>query len=169
MVEVPRSDVPGSTPGEPGASGLGTQARPGREDPGSGYSMYVEEGVSGWAWFTGGLMVLVGIFQFIAGITALAGSGYYTVPARNLVLDASYSTWGWVHLVVGIVAMVTGGGLAFGVTAARVVGVALAGLSAIVNFGFIPAAPFAATLIIGMDVFLIYAITVHGGEPKQAR
>jgi len=169
MVELPRSGAPGPMPDKPGASGLTTQARPGAEDPGSGYSMYVEEGVSGWAWFTGGLMVLVGIFQFIAGIVALAGTGYYVVPARNLVLDASYSTWGWVHLIVGIVAIATGGGLAFGITVARVVGVALAAVSAIVNFGFIPAAPFAATLIIAMDVFLIYAITVHGGEPKQAR
>jgi hypothetical protein len=131
--------------------------------------MYAEEGVSGWAWFTGGLMGLVGLFQIITGIVALAGSGYYTVPTRNLVVDASYSTWGWVHLVLGIVALVTGGGLAFGNTVARVVGVVLAALSAVVNLAFIPASPFAATLIISLDVFLIYAITVHGGEPQQAR
>jgi hypothetical protein len=40
----------------------------------------VEDGFSGWARFTGGLMVLVGLFQVITGILALAGSGYYTVP-----------------------------------------------------------------------------------------
>jgi len=131
--------------------------------------MWVEDGFSGWAWFTGGLMVLVGLFQIITGTVALAGSGYYTVPARNLVVDAGYSTWGWVHLILGLVLVVTGGGLAFGSTIARVVGVALAGLSAVVNLAFIPASPFAATLIIGLDVFLIYAITVHGGEPKQPR
>jgi hypothetical protein len=85
------------------------------------------------------------------------------------VIDAGYTTWGWVHLILGLVLLVTGGGLAFGNTVARVAGVALAGLSAVVNLAFIPAAPFAATLIIGLDVFLIYAITVHGGEPKQAR
>ena len=169
MVELPRSDVPGRTPGQPRAPGLSSQAPPGRDAPGSGYSMYAEEGVSGWAWFTGGLMGLVGLFQIITGIVALAGSGYYTVPTRNLVVDASYSTWGWVHLVLGIVALVTGGGLAFGNTVARVVGVVLAALSAVVNLAFIPASPFAATLIISLDVFLIYAITVHGGEPQQAR
>jgi hypothetical protein len=32
-----------------------------------------------------------------------------------------------------------------------------------------PASPFASTLIIALDVFMIYAITVHGGEPKEAR
>jgi hypothetical protein len=169
MVESPHSDVYGRTPGQPRAPGLSTQAPPGRKDPGSGYSTWAEEGFSGWAWFTGGLMGLVGLFQVITGIVALAGTGYYTVPARNLVVDAGYSTWGWVHLILGIALLVTGGGLAFGNLVARVAGVALAALSAVVNLVFIPADPFAATLIIGLDVWLIYAITVHGGEPKQAR
>ena len=146
MVELPRSDVPGP-----------------------GYSMYAEEGVSGWAWFTGGLMGLVGLFQVMTGIVALAGSGYYTVPSRDLIFDASYSTWGWVHLVLGLAALVVGGGIAFGNTVARVAGIALLGLSALVNLLFLPAAPFASTLIIALDVFLIYAITVHGGESRQAR
>jgi hypothetical protein len=146
MVELPRSDVPGP-----------------------GYSMYAEEGVSGWAWFTGGLMGLVGLFQVMTGIVALAGSGYYTVPSRDLIFDAGYSTWGWVHLVLGLAALVVGGGIAFGNTVARVAGIALLGLSALVNLLFLPAAPFASTLIIALDVFLIYAITVHGGESRQAR
>jgi hypothetical protein len=169
MVEFPQSDVNGRSPGQPRAPGLSTQPPPGRENPGSGYSMWAEEGFSGWAWFTGGLMGLVGLFQVMTGIVALAGTGYYTVPSRNLVVDAGYASWGWVHLILGIALLVTGGGLAFGNTVARVAGVALAALSALVNLAFIPAAPFAATLIIGLDMFLIYAITVHGGEPKQAR
>ncbi|HEV7188095.1 MAG TPA: hypothetical protein VGN28_09410 [Blastococcus sp.] len=131
--------------------------------------MWAEEGFSGWAWFTAILIGLVGLFQFITGTVALAGSGYNAVPSRNLVIDAGHTTWGWVHMVLGLVMLVTAGGLAFGSTIARVVGVALAGLSAIVNLVFIPASPFAATLIISLDVFLIYAITVHGGEPKQPR
>ena len=169
MVDLPQGVVPGRTPDQPAAPGVATQDPPGRHQPGSGRSVFAEEGISGWAWFTGVLMGLAGLFQMIAGMVALAGPGYHEVPSRDLVIDFSYTTWGWVHLVIGIVAVVTGGGLAFGVTAARVLGIALAGLSALVNLVFIPAAPFAATLIIALDVFLIYAITVHGGEPKQAR
>jgi hypothetical protein len=151
MVEPPPRDAPDRTPGQPRASGVDTAARTGRQGSGSGYSTWAEDGFSGWAWFAGGL----------------ASTGYYTVAPRDLVIDAGYSTWGWVHLVLGIVMVVTGGGLAFGNTAARVVGVALAGLSALVNLAFVTASPFAATLIIALDVFLIYAITVHGGEPRQ--
>jgi hypothetical protein len=116
----------------PSSDGLTTAPPPGREKPGSGYSMYAEEGFSGWAWFTGGLMGLVGLFQVMTGIVALAGAGYYTAPTRNLVIDAGYTTWGWVHLILGLVLLVTGGGLAFGNPAARVAGVVLAGLSAVV-------------------------------------
>jgi hypothetical protein len=169
MAELPRSDDSGRSPGHTLASDLSTHAPAARQDRSSGYSMYAEEGVSGWAWFTGSLIGLVGLFQIMTGTVALASSGYYDVPSRNLIVDADYTTWGWVHLILGVVMVVTGGGLAFGSTIARVVGVVLAVLSAVVNLGFIPASPFAATLIISMDVFLIYAITVHGGEPKQAR
>lgn len=168
MAELPRSDAPGPSPGRPRPSGSLTQSPPGPEDGSAGYSTVVEDGFSVWAWFAGSLLGLVGLFQVMTGTVALA-SNYYTVPARNLVLDASYDTWGWVHLIIGIVALVTGGGLVFGSMVARVVGVALAALSAVVNLAFIPASPVAATLIIALDIFVIYAITVHGGEPKQAR
>jgi hypothetical protein len=144
------------------------EAPPRPAHAGSGSSTYAEDGFSGWAWFTGALMGLVGIFQVIFGITALA-SAYYTVPSSDLVVDAGYTTWGWVHLILGLVFLATGGGLAFGQPWARVVGVALAALSALAMFTFLPAAPVAATLIIAIDVFLVYAIAVHGGAPKQAR
>jgi hypothetical protein len=169
MTDLPRSDVPSRPPGEPRGSGPLTQAPPRRSDTGSGYSTTGEEDFSAWAWFAGGLLGLVGLFLIMIGTVALAGgSGYYTVPSRNLVLDASYPTWGWVHLVLGIVALVTGGGIVFGKTIARVAGIALAVLSAIVNLAFMPAAPFVSTLIIGLDVLVIYALTVHGGAPKAA-
>jgi hypothetical protein len=169
MAELQHGDVGGRPPGQPRPSGPSTQVPPRRENTGAGYSTVVEDGFSGWGWFAGGLLGLVGLFQIMAGTVALAGTGYYTVPARNLVVDASYATWGWVHLTLGIVALGTGGGLVLGSMVARVVGVALAAVSAVVNLAFIPASPYAATLIIGLDVFMIYAITVHGGELKEAR
>jgi len=145
------------------------EAPPRRAASGSGYPTYAEDDFSGWAWFTGGLMGLVGIFQVIFGITALAHAATYTVPSSDLVVDASYATWGWVHLIVGVVFLATGGGLAFGQPWARVAGIVLAALSAVINFTFLPAAPVAVTLIVAIDVFLIYAISVHGGEARRAR
>jgi hypothetical protein len=164
MAESPRSTVPGRA--AHGAASAPDQVPRPREDTRSGYSTVVEDSFSGWGWFTGGLLMLVGVFQVMTGIVALAGPGYYTAPTRDLVVDASYTTWGWTHLVLGLVALAVGGGLVFGSTIARVAGVVLVVISAIVNLMFLPAAPVAATLIIGLDVFLLYAITVHGGEAK---
>lgn len=156
MAELPRSNV-SPVPPQP-------------VNPGAGHSPVSEagDGFSGWAWFAGGLLGLVGLFQVMAGIVALAKSSYYTVPARALAVHTSYTTWGWVHLILGLVALVTAGGLVFGSTVARVVGVALCVLSALVNLAFLPASPFGASMVVALDVFVIYAITVHGGEPKRA-
>ena len=144
-------------------------APPRRAASASGFSTYAEDDFSGWGWFTGGLTGLVGIFQVIFGITALAHAATFTVPSSGLVVDTSYTTWGWVHLVLGVLFLAAGGGLAFGQPWARVVGVVLAALSAIVMFTFLPAAPVAAALIIAIDAFLIYGITVHGGDSRRAR
>jgi len=144
-------------------------APPRRAATRSGHPTRAEDDFSGWAWFTGGLMGLVGIFQVILGITALAHAATFTVPSSGLVVDAGYTTWGWVHLVLGLVFLAAGGGLVFGQPWARVVGVGLLVLSGVVMFTFLPAAPVAVTVILGIYAFLIYGITVHGAEPRQAR
>jgi type III secretory pathway component EscV len=60
-----------------------------------------------------------------------------------------------------------GGAILSGKTWGRVVGVLLAGVSAIVNFAFIPVYPFWSIIIIAICVFVIYALTVHGNEISE--
>jgi hypothetical protein len=78
-----------------------------------------------------------------------------------------YNVWGWVHLILGILAVATGFGLLAGNTAARVVGIVLAVLSAILNLIFIAAYPVWSTIVIAVDIIVIYAIVVHGRELKR--
>ncbi|MEN3301765.1 MAG: hypothetical protein V7633_3823, partial [Pseudonocardia sp.] len=73
----------------------------------------------------------------------------------------------WVHLILGILAVATGFGLLAGNTAARVVGIVLAVLSAILNLAFIAAYPVWSTIVIAVDIIVIYAIVVHGRELKR--
>jgi hypothetical protein len=56
-----------------------------------------------------------------------------------------------------------------GQTWARVVGVILAVVSAIVNVAFLAAYPVWSTIIIALDVFVIYALIVHGSEARAMR
>jgi hypothetical protein len=48
------------------------------------------------------------------------------------------STWGWIHLVLGVVVVICGFGVFTGNVLARAVAVILAGLSMLANFLFIP-------------------------------
>jgi hypothetical protein len=123
-------------------------------------------GWTGWVAFGGVMMILLGFFQAIQGLVALFDSDYYLVTASGLVVNVDYTAWGWVHLIIGIGAIAAGIGLMMGNMVARVAGIALAVVSAIVNLGFIAAYPIWSTVIIAVDVIVIYAIVVHGRELK---
>jgi len=125
---------------------------------------------SGWtAWviFAGVMMILLGIFQIVEGLTALFRHTYYAVPSANLLVRVSYTGWGWTHLGIGAVAVVAGLAIMAGLMWARVLGVVLAVASATANLAFIAAAPVWAAIVIAIDVVVIYAICTHGGELKH--
>ena len=121
---------------------------------------------AGWVVFAGAMLIMLGTFQVIQGIVALFDDGFYLVGSDGLVVDVDYNTWGWIHIVIGAVGVLTGVGLLAGNMAARIVGVGVAFLSAIVNLAFISAYPIWSTILITLDVIVIYAIIVHGRELK---
>jgi len=98
---------------------------------------------------------------------ALLRDEVYLVRPGGLVVQIGYTTWGWVHVIVGIAALLTGLGLLAGNIVARFVGVVLALLSAVLNVAFIRAQPVWSLIAITLDVIVIYAITVHGRELRS--
>ena len=131
------------------------------------YGKPITRGAAHWVVFAGVMLILVGFFHAVEGLAALFQDHAYAVRPSGLLVIADYTVWGWVHLLLGAVALLTGAGLLAGNLVARVVGVGLAGVSAIVSLAFIPASPAGATLLIVFDVVIIYAIVVHGGELKR--
>jgi hypothetical protein len=120
----------------------------------------------GWIMFAGIMMIMLGTFEAIAGLVALFNDKYYLVGRNGLAVSVDYTTWGWVHLLLGIVVAAAGLGVMVGQMWARVVGIVVALLSAIVNIAFLSAYPIGSTIIIAVDVLVIYALTVHGKETK---
>jgi hypothetical protein len=118
----------------------------------------------GWTLFAAVIMLLVGAFHILQGLVALFKDDYYAVSSSGLVVNVSYTTWGWVHLVGGVIVLLAGVGLFSGKMWARVVGVAMASVSAVVNVAFLAAYPLWSALVIFMDVAIIMALTVHGSE-----
>jgi hypothetical protein len=121
---------------------------------------------AGWVVFGGVMLILMGTFQVIEGLVALFDDGFYLVASNGLVVDVDYNTWGWIHMVIGVLAVLAGLGLLAGNMAARVAGVVIACLSALVNLAFISAYPVWSTIMITIDIIVIYAIIVHGRELK---
>ena len=121
-------------------------------------------GWAGWVVFGGVMLILLGIFHVMQGIVALVNDDYYLVTKDGLILDLDFTSWGWTHLVLGVLIGLVGVGLLSGNTAARVAGVVLAVLSAVVNLLFIAAYPAWSVMVIALDVIVIYSIVVHGRE-----
>ena len=125
-------------------------------------------GWAGWVVFGGVMLIMVGLFQVVQGLVALFDDGFYVVRSSGLVVDVNYNTWGWIHLAIGVIAALTGLGLLAGNMVARVMGVGIAVLSALANLAFISAYPIWSTIVIALDVIVIYAIIVHGRELKSS-
>jgi hypothetical protein len=124
-------------------------------------------GWAGWAAFAGVIMIMAGIFQATAGLVALVNDDAYVVVSDRLALTLDYTQWGWVHLILGAIVAAAGFAVFSGRVWARAVGVLLAALSAFAHLLFISAYPFWSLIVIGMDVLVIYALCVHGGELKR--
>ncbi len=120
----------------------------------------------GWIVFAGVTMIVLGAFQIIEGLVAVFNHGYYLVTSNNLLVHVNYSAWGWVHFGIGVAIVLVGFGVMTGAMWARVLGIAFAVISAIVNLAFIAAYPVWGILIIALDVVVIYALAVHGREMK---
>jgi len=123
-------------------------------------------GWAGWVVFASMMMIMVGSFQAIIGLVALFDSGYYVVTENSLVVNVDYTGWGWTHLILGAVAVAAGFGLIAGQMWARVVGIAMALVSAVVNLAFMAAYPLWSITVIALDILVIYAIAMHGRELK---
>lgn len=119
----------------------------------------------GFTAFAGFMLILVGVFQGIAGLGAILEDKVYVV-GQEYVFTFDVTTWGWIHLLLGVLLVAAGIGVFYGSVLARSVGVLLAGLSAIVNFAFLFGwnQPFWSMLIIALDVAIIWALTMHGRD-----
>ena len=119
----------------------------------------------GWAFFGACIMALLGSFQALLGLIALFDKSYFAVRTNNLLVFHSYTAWGWVHLIAGVVAVAAGLGVVIsGRPWARYTAIVVAALNAVVNLGFLSASPVWSALVILLDVLVIYARGVHGWE-----
>jgi hypothetical protein len=126
-----------------------------------------QTGWVGWIVFAGFMLIMVGSFHIIEGLVALFRDEVFLVGPRGLVVNVDYTAWGWVHVIGGLLAILTGVGLLAGQMWARVLAVIVAFASAVINMAFLPAYPIWSAIVIAIDVVVIWAVTVHGSEIRN--
>jgi hypothetical protein len=131
--------------------------------PSVGEARSHEEGHGyGLIMFASILLVVVGCFNVIQGIAAVANSHVFTANAHYVF--ANLHAWGWITLILGALQLLAAGGLLAGNQLARWFGVAVLGLNAIDQMFFIPAYPFWSLTIIAMDVVALYGLCAYGSR-----
>lgn len=117
----------------------------------------------GWIFFASTMMVLIGIFHIFAGIGGIAKDDIY-VKTPNYLLEFDVTTWGWIHLLGGLIVLFAAFGLYSGAVWARTVGVIMAIVSAFIGFAWIPYYPIWGIIFVAIAMTVIWALTAHGRD-----
>src|SRR5215467_12836100 len=134
-------------------------------EPVRGTRRQVREG-GGLIVFASVLLVILGCFNLIYGIAAIANSHVFVANAHYVF--GGLRTWGWITLILGVLQLLAAAGIVTGNQFARWFAVAVLGLNAIDQMFFIPAYPFWALVIIAADVVALYGLCAYGSRANLA-
>ena len=124
----------------------------------------VSERGTGGATFAAVVMIISGAFGFFEGLSLIVRGSFYVQPA-NYWISTGAATWGWWHLIVGLIVLAAGFGVMSGAAWARWLGIIFVSIQALTNFLFIPVQPFWAIILILIDLWIIHSLFVHRREP----
>ena len=113
--------------------------------------------VAGFTALAAVFMVISGLWSFFEGLAAIIKGGFFVVMP-NYAYSISTTGWGWMHLILGIVVFLAGLCLFADMAWARMTGIVLATISAVLNFLYIPYYPVWSIVLIALDVFVIWAL-----------
>ncbi len=108
------------------------------------------------------LLAVIGCFNLIYGIAAIANSHVFVANAHYVF--GNLRAWGWITLIIGVVQLLAAAGVFTGTQLARWLGVAVLGLNAIDQMFFLPAYPFWSLTIIAMDVVALWGLCAYGSR-----
>ena len=124
------------------------------------------EWATGLTAFAAVMLFLAGLLAVFRGIMAIAHDDVF-VTTPNYVFEFDLTSWGWIHLVLGALAVIVSVGLLRTALWARITGVVIAGLVIIANFLSLPYYPVWSVVMITISGFIIWALCVvqRGSNP----
>ncbi|WP_067897943.1 DUF7144 family membrane protein [Nocardia vaccinii] len=118
----------------------------------------VRQGVAAGASFGAAILLLtVGLLSLLQGISAAVKDNLFVVGV-NYTYEFNITAWGWIHIVLGILLILSALGLMTGATWARVTAIIIAALSLLGNFLWLPYYPLWSILVIALDIVVIWAV-----------
>ncbi|MFI1681447.1 MULTISPECIES: hypothetical protein [unclassified Streptomyces] len=122
-------------------------------------SSTAQAAAAGLTVFAAVMLMIAGIMGFIRGLMAVLEDDVF-LTTRDYVFQFDLTSWGWIHLILGVVAIGVSAGLFVAMAWARVLGVIIAGLLMIANFLSIPYYPFWSLTLIAVNGFIIWGLCV---------
>jgi len=123
---------------------------------------------TGSAFFASILLMVAGTVNIIYGIAALADSKFFVGETRYVF--SNLNTWGWITLLLGILALLAAFSVMRGGIFGRSVGIAVASLTAVgALLGVGGAYPFWSLGVFAICIIVIHGLAVYDPEPDLAR
>jgi len=113
--------------------------------------------------FAGVVLATLGGLQFLQGLAAVLKDDVF-VRGVNYTFQFDVTTWGWIHMLLGVIGVAVGIGILMGQTWAGVAGIAIAVVSLFSQFMFMPYYPFWSMLIIFLDIVVVWALATRLGD-----
>jgi uncharacterized membrane protein len=126
------------------------------------------ERVSGWKFFAGIMLMIVGFLNIFDGLVAITQTNYIRrVTGGELPITNNVKTWGWIALLIGVIVVMAGFGVLSGAMWARVVGIFVAAINLMFHFAYLDHAPFWSFTMIIIDILVIYGLAAHGSPEYE--
>ena len=122
----------------------------------------------GWVVFGAFIMIMIGLFDIIGGLVAIIDDDW-RVGASGKVFVFDDTAWGWTTLIIGVIVLLAAFAVLRGAVWGRLIAVVMATLNAIAHLSLVRAFPVWSLIVIFLNVFVIYALIVHGDELREAR
>ncbi|MFJ9619778.1 DUF7144 family membrane protein [Streptomyces noursei] len=126
-------------------------------DNGRQRSAYDSGLVMGDALFAGVAMTVSGPLSVLLGITGITRDSVFSPPGYAYRFDLT--SWGWIHLVIGVALFIVGVGILLDKGWARRAGIVVAGISVITQFMFVPYYPVWSIIVMTFDLLIVWALS----------
>ena len=115
----------------------------------------------GWASFVAVYLLIVGGIHLIWGVAALADANNFR---EDDLVVSSLSVWAWISIVVGAIEVLGGSLVLRRNEAGQIIALLVAILGTLTSVFTIGAYPVWSLIALGVDLLIIWAVTVHAEE-----